>query len=151
MVTDILRVTATVVGGLALVGAVASGAQERYPVFTDVHLTRTMKTLGPNVAAAQASLGAGDYEAAKAQLVRAREQLATTVTFWRDRHDDDAVALLRDALESLDGLDDALSALEVDALDVTTRAAALGGTCQACHLEYREQDPVTGAFRVKSR
>jgi hypothetical protein len=151
MVTDIVRVATTVLGGLVLVGAVSDAAQERYPVFTDVHLTRTMKTLGPNVAAARASMRSRDYEAAKAQLVRAREQLATTVTFWRDRDDDDAVALLRDALNSLDGLDDALSAVEVEASDVARRAAALGGACQACHTAYREQDPVTGAYRVKSQ
>ena len=145
-----IRVTATVVGGLAVVGAVAAGAQERYPVFTADHLTRTMKTLGPNVAAAQASMGAGDYDTAKPQLLRAREQLATTVTFWRDRQNDDAIVLLRNALEVLDGLDDALSAVDIDSSVVAPRAGALDAACQACHTVYREEDPVTGAYRVKA-
>ena len=50
-------------------------------------------------------VGSSDYESAKAQLTRAREQLAITITFWRDRKKDDAVAMLRSALTGMDSLD----------------------------------------------
>jgi hypothetical protein len=50
-----------------------------------------------------------------------RDRLATTTTFWRDRHRDDAVKTLRDTLAKLDALDDAMSADDVDPAAVRSR------------------------------
>ena len=44
-----------------------------------------MTTLGPNVAGVRAALASGDHSTAKERAIRSREQLATTITFWRDR------------------------------------------------------------------
>ena len=79
--------------------AVAAGQQGPYPIFTDAHLDAIMTTLGPNVAGVRAALSAGDYATAKERAIRSREQLATTITFWRDRDREDAVGWLRAALE----------------------------------------------------
>ena len=73
-----------------------------------------MQTAGRNYAAVTSLLGSGDYESAKAQLTRAREQLAITITFWRDRQKADAVADAEKALTAMDGLDAALGAASVD-------------------------------------
>ena len=108
-----------------------------------------MKTLGPNVAGIRASLADGDFDTAKARTIRSREQLAITVTFWRDRKRDDAVELLRAAVERMDALDATLSVEEVDAAAVATLATEIGAACAACHTIYREQDPVTNEYRLK--
>ena len=50
-----------------------------------------MQAAGRNYAAVTDLVAGADYESAKAQLTRAREQLAITITFWRDRQKDDAV------------------------------------------------------------
>ena len=107
-----------------------------------------METLGPNFAAAVRALEAGDYPAAKERLARAREQLATTVTFWRQRERDDAIRFVRTALGKLDDLDAALSVDGVDAGAASGLAGEAEATCSACHAVYREEDPA-GGFRLK--
>ena len=135
---------------LTVVSAGGLAAQKPYPIFTLDHLDATMKTLGPNVAGVRASLTDGDFTTAKERVIRSREQLAVTVTFWRDNGRDDAVALLRTALDRMDKLDAALSTEAVDPTVVDTLATEIGGACAACHAVFREQDPVTGDYRINS-
>jgi hypothetical protein len=138
-----------IVAVLAAAGVVVTAQDKPYPIFTVDHLDATMKTLGPNVTGIRASLADGDFATAKARTVRSREQLATTVTFWRDRERDDAVVLLRAAVDRLDALDAALSVEAVDSAAVATLATEVGGACGACHTLYREQDPVTSEYRLR--
>ena len=135
--------------GFVVLAAVALAQDKPYPIFTVDHLDATMKTLGPNVAGIRVSLADDDFATAKARTIRSREQLATTVTFWRDRERDDAVALLRAAVDRLDALDAELSIEEVDSAAVATLATEVGGACGACHTIYREQDPVTSEYRLR--
>ncbi len=137
------------IGFFLTTGAAVAVAQDKpYPIFTLNHLDAAMKTLGPNVAGIRASLADGDFTTAKARVIRSREQLAITVTFWRDKGRDDAVALLRTALDRMDALDAALSIETVDPRAVETLATQIGDACTACHAVYREQDPVTREYRL---
>ena len=120
-----------------------------YPIFTEAHLDATMTTLGPNVAGVRAALAAGDYSTAKERAIRSREQLATTITFWRDRERQDAVGWLREALNRLDALDTVLSAVPVDAAAAGAIGAEVTEACNACHAVYREQDG-DGGYRVRT-
>ncbi len=108
-----------------------------------------MKTAGRNFAAVNVSLSKNDFEAAKAQLTRAREQIAITVTFWRDNKKDDALKMLRNTLTKMDELDVALSAEKVEADAARDLARQVNAGCQSCHAVYRDQDPSTKAFRLK--
>ena len=108
-----------------------------------------MQTAGRNYAAVTGLLGTSEYESAKAQLTRAREQLAITITFWRDRQKADAVGMLRTALTAMDSLDAALGAERVDAAVVRAASARVDTACNACHAVYRDQDPITKAYRLK--
>lgn len=135
---------------IVAVAAVSSvRAQTEYPIFTHDHFEGMMKTLGPNLAGVSASLADDDLDTAKARLVLVRQQLATTITFWRDRERDDAIAFLRAAIGRVDALDDALSEETVDSPVVTATAAEIGVACDTCHAVYREQDPATGEYRLK--
>jgi hypothetical protein len=98
-----------------------------------------MKTLGPNVAGVRAALVEADYLTAKQRAIRSREQLATTVTFWRDREREDALLWLRSALNQLDALDTALSVDEKDPAVLGSITAELTEYCVACHTAYRER------------
>ncbi len=129
--------------------AVAAGQQGPYPIFTDAHLDAIMTTLGPNVAGVRAALSAGDYATAKERAIRSREQLATTITFWRDRDREDAVGWLRAALHHLDALDNALSVEPVDAVAATATAGEITEACTSCHAVYREPDG-DGGYRLKA-
>ncbi len=134
---------------LCLFAAVALAQDKPYPIYTQDHLDATMKTLGPNVAGIRASLADGDFTTAKERTIRSREQLAISVTFWRDMARDDAVTLLRTALDRMDALDAALSIETVDPGAVETLATEVDAACTACHAVYREQDPVTREYRLR--
>jgi cytochrome c556 len=146
------------VGGLklpaiALVLMVCAGsgatAQKPYPVFTVDDFLKFMKTVGQNFGAVNASIANGDFESAKSQLTRSREQLAVSVTFWRDRKKDDALKFLKDTLAKMDDLDAALSAEKIDPAAVGGLAKQVNAACEACHAVYRDLDPVTKAYRIR--
>jgi hypothetical protein len=85
----------TLVGTLVIafaIGSVAAAQQKNpYRNYTLDKFVENMQTAGRNYAAVTTLLGSADYESAKAQLTRAREQLAITITFWRDRQQAEAV------------------------------------------------------------
>jgi mono/diheme cytochrome c family protein len=139
-----------VVFGVAAGGALAAGQEKPYPIFTSEHFVSAMKTVGQAFAAVNASLGRSEFDDSKAYLVISRDRLATTITFWRDRKKDDAVRMLRDAVTKMDDLDVALSAEQIDPAAVAARVKQVGAACAACHAMYREQDPVTKAYRLKT-
>ena len=104
------RVVRLVAAALAAAAGVAVAAQPRpYPVYNEYHLDRTMKLVGRNFAGAREALDAGRHETAKAFFTRTREQIAVSITYWRNNGRDDAIGMLRDVLDGLDALDAALS------------------------------------------
>jgi len=145
------------VAGLVLattftMGSAAALGQEqtpKYPIFKAEHLEEAMKTIGLAFTLTRSAIDKNSPENAKDYLVRARDQLATTITYWRDRKNDDAIATLRETLKKMDALDAAMSAETVDMKAAATLAGSIGQSCEACHAKYREQDPTTKAYRVK--
>jgi hypothetical protein len=134
----------------ALVGSSIGLAQKsEYPVFTTDHLNEAMKTVGLAFGLARTSIAKNDVENAKDYLIRSRDQLATTITFWRKNQKEDAVSILRDTLKKMDALDAALSAETADAAALKTLPGEIAAGCTACHTKYREQDPASKAYRVK--
>jgi cytochrome c556 len=132
-----------------IVAAAATAQQVAYPIYTQDDFVKTMKSVGQNFGAIGPALTANDFEAAKGRVVRSREQLATTVTFWRDHKKDDAIKMWRAAIAKMDELDTALSAETVDKDAASALVKAVGAACAACHAQYREQDPATKAYRLK--
>jgi cytochrome c556 len=136
----------------AVVGnAAAAQTQKKNPYrnYTEEKFVENMQAAGRNYAAVSTFIADADYESAKAQLTRAREQLAITITFWRDRRKDDAVRMLREALNGMDGLDATLGAAPIDAAALKAASGRVNAACSACHAVYREQDPATRTYRVK--
>jgi hypothetical protein len=148
-----VTVAKTLAGAIFLVvvasGTAAIAQKNPYRSYTEEKFVDNMQTAGRNYAAVTDLLAEREYEPAKAQLTRAREQLAITATFWRDRKKDDAVKLLRDALRSMDDLDLALSAESVQPAEIGAAAKRVTAVCEACHAVYRDQDPATKAYRIK--
>jgi cytochrome c556 len=130
-------------------GVATSAQKNPYRNYTEEKFVQNMQSADRNYAAVKALIAKSDYEAAKAQLTRAREQMAITITFWRDAKKDDAVGILRKALTGMDDLDIALGADKVDASAIAAASERIGAACQTCHTNYREQDPSTKAYRVR--
>jgi hypothetical protein len=148
MTGPVATVAALVIASSA--SSAVTGAQKNpYRHYTEEKFVENMQTAGRNYEAVNAFLAKNDYESAKAQLTRAREQLAITITFWRDAKKDDAVALLRTALNAMDDLDVALGSEKVDPSALHTVSARITNACEACHAVYREPNPDKKGFRVK--
>jgi hypothetical protein len=139
-----------VVFGVASSGAKVAAQEKAYPIFTAEHFVSAMKTVGQAFVAVKASIGRTEFEDSKSYLAISRDRLATTITFWRDRRKDDAIKLLRETVTKLDDLDVALSAEKIDPGAVAARVEQVGAACQACHAIYREQDPVSKVYKVKT-
>ena len=140
--------------GIALAAAIVAGAvtsaqKNPYLRYTEEKFVENKLSADRNFAAVKTFAAGADYASAKAQLTRAREQMAITITFWRDVNNDAAVAMLRKALTSMDDLDVVMSAEKIDAAGVTNAVARIDAACTACHAAYREQDPATKAYRVR--
>jgi hypothetical protein len=136
---------------LLLAGTALPAASEKpYPIFTPDSFVNSMKLAGRNFGAVNTAIANKDFETAKAQLVRTRELLAITITFWRDRHKDDATKILKSTLSKMDELDATLSRETIDGAQAGAIAKEIGAECQACHTIYREQDPQTKAYRWKA-
>jgi len=140
--------------GAILVVVLASGtgaiAQKNpYRNYTEEKFIENMQTAGRNYAAVTDLLAKSEYDPAKAQLTRAREQLAITITFWRDKKKDDAVKLLRDALLRMDDLDAALSTETIQSSEINAASQRVSVACEACHALYRDQNPTTKSYRIK--
>jgi cytochrome c556 len=148
-----MTIAVKLVGTLAIALAVGNtaAAQQKNPYrnYTEEKFVENMQAAGRNYAAVTNLMSGGDYESAKAQLTRAREQLAITITFWRDRQRDDAVRMLREALNGMDGLDATLGAARIDPAALKAASGRVDAACSACHGVYREQDPATKAYRLK--
>jgi len=139
---------------LALLAVLALGvslpaAQTAYPIFSFEEFVRMMKSVGANWDGTTALIRKSDFPETKRRLTRSREQLAVTITFWRDNKKDDAVKMLRATLAKMDDLDTALSVDTVDAAGVAMLAKQVTAACDTCHAAYRDQDPVTKAYRLK--
>lgn len=126
-----------------------AAAQTAYPIFPFEELVRMMKSVGANWGGTTASIAKGDFAETKLRLTRSREQLAVTITFWRDHKRADAVKMLRGALARMDELDVALSMDTVDAGAVAAAGSRVSSACETCHAVYRDQDPATKAYRLK--
>jgi hypothetical protein len=141
-------VSAALVAAVGLSVSLAA-AQTAYPIFPFEEFVRMMKSVGANWGGTTASIGKGDFAETKLRLTRSREQLAVTITFWRDHKKDNAVKMLKATLAKMDLLDVVLSMETVDAGAVATAAGEVSSACDACHAVYRDQDPVTKAYRLK--
>ena len=110
--------------------------------------TQGMKIIGASVSAANKAIGSSVYPDAKAQLVLARQMLASMVPFWREHKVDAAAEMAKSAVGRLDALDKALSAEPVDSAAAADAFKQVIAACAACHSAYREGDQQTG-YRFK--
>jgi len=120
------------------------------PLFTADDLDDSMKGVGRQFELVNWAVSAGDYEGAKVRVTRAREQLSATISFWRNSERADAVTMVRAATRRFDELDGVLSVLTIDADAVAAAVGDVRAACEACHSVYREHDPATDTYRLKS-
>ena len=123
------------------------GAQAKLATVEDY--AKVMKSNGQAVGAMNKAIGSGAFADARMQVATLRQNYMALQGFWVDKKKDDAVAIVKDGLTRLDGLDKALAGATVDQMAAQAAAKEFGGnTCGACHKLYREGDAQSG-FRFK--
>jgi hypothetical protein len=146
-----MRTVLPAIGVLIVVAGSPVRTRQNYPLFSEGQLRAAMKTTGSGFELVKRAVAKGDVDNAKDYLVRSRESLATSIAFWRHSKKDDAVKMLRVVLRTMDDLDSILSAESIDSTAVNGHVEKVDAACEACHAAYREQDPVTKAYRLKAR
>ena len=132
---------------LVLVLGVVLGAQAK--ITTAEEYAKVMKSNGQASGALNKALGSGAFADAKAQVATLRQNYMALQGFWVDKKKDDAVAIVKDGLTRLDGMDKLLAAATVDQMAAQAAAKEFAGnTCGACHKAHRDGDAQTG-FRFK--
>ncbi len=77
---------------------------------------------------------------AKAQLAIVRQAVQDSQSFWITHKKDDAVKLNKESLAKIDALEKVLSAGTLDVAAATAAYKEAGGSCRACHSQYRAED-----------
>jgi cytochrome c556 len=108
-------------------------------VTTPEQLDKVMKSAGPAMRNMQKALKSDAFADAKKELATIRAAVLDSQSFWIEHKKEDAVKLNKEAIAKIDALDKVLSGTP----DGAAAAAALkevGGSCSACHKQYRAQD-----------
>ncbi len=86
------------------------------------------------------AIQSGNAADAKAQLAIVRQAVQDSQSFWITHKKDDAVKLNKESLAKIDALEKVLSAGTLDAAAATAAYKEAGGSCRACHSQYRAED-----------
>ena len=127
--------------------ALGSVTLAQQKVTTVEQLDKVMKKAGAfrQVDKAIQSNNAAD---AKAQLAIVKQAVQDSQSFWVTHKKDDAVKLNKESLAKLDALDKVLSASSLDTAAATAAYKEAGGSCRACHSQYRVED-ANNAYMLK--
>jgi cytochrome c556 len=125
-------------GAVALSGTHALAQGQK--VTTPEQLDKVMKQAGPTMRNMQGAMKASSWADMKKELATQRTAIADSQSFWIEHKKDDAVKLNKESLAKIDALDKILSAEPVDAAVVAGALKEVGGSCSACHKQFRAQD-----------
>ena len=119
--------------------ALGAGLVAQSQVTTVSQLDAVMKKAGAfrQVDKAIQSNNAAD---AKAQLAIVRQAVQDSQSFWVTHKKEDAVKLNKESLAKIDALEKVLSAGTLDVAAATAAYKDTGGSCRACHSQYRAED-----------
>ncbi len=120
-------------------------------IASTAEFSRAMKAIAAAFGATTASLQAKAYDDARSQLAVGVSTLKAVAAFWDARQKAEPAQLAREAvakLEQVDAIAGGRTGIDLNALDAAMKA--VGGTCAQCHGRYRDQDPVTKGYAIKS-
>lgn len=84
----------------------------------------------------------------KKEIAVLKTALLETQSFWVLHKKDDAVKFNKESLAKLEAFEKSLTGDKVDPAAAAT-VKEVGGTCAACHKQYREQD-AEGNYKIKA-
>jgi cytochrome c556 len=130
---------------IALSGALVA-AQNK--VATPEEFDKAMKPAGPAMRNMNKALASGAAADAKKELAVVKAALLDTQSFWVLHKKDDAVKMNKESIAKLEAFEKMLDGDKV-APEAAAAVKEVGGTCSACHKQYREQD-AEGNYKMKA-
>ena len=119
-------------------GGVALMAQK---VSTPADLDAAMKRIAPAQGATGKAIQSGAFADAKASVATVKQALMDADNFWTNVvKKEDAMAMSKDSIAKVTALEQALNAATPDQQAILAVQKQVGGTCGACHKQYRVQD-----------
>jgi cytochrome c556 len=122
---------------LAMAAGSAMFAQGKISTVEDYD--KAMKAIGGAFGGVAKAVQGGSMAEAKTGLATARTQMVAVQAFWVEKKKDDPAAIAKDSISKMDALDKALGG--TDSAAAMAAFKEVGGTCQACHMKYRDPDP----------
>ena len=135
-----------VAAGVLLLAGTVVAAQSK--ISTPEEFDKTMKAVNAANNTMRKAIGSGAFADAKTAAGDLKKQFTIAETFWVHYKKDDAVKMNQNTVAKITALETALGAATPDAAAVQGAQKELGGTCQACHMQYRVQNP-EGGYSLK--
>ena len=110
---------------------------------------KLMKSNAQTAQATNKALGSGSVADAKAGVATLRTNYTNMLAFYSAKKKDDAVALIKGALTSLDEVDKHLSMATPDTMAAQGALKMFQGSCGGCHKQYRDGDGKTTPYSFK--
>jgi len=137
-----------VYAGAMLIVLSGAFAVAQMKVSTPEEYDKAMKPAGPAMRTVGKAFASGAYADVRKELPALKAAIADTQSFWVLHKKDDAIKMNKESLAKLESFENLLTGDKVD----PAAAAAMkevGGTCSACHKQYREQD-AEGNYKIKA-
>jgi cytochrome c556 len=133
---------------MAIFGAAVSAQKATTPADLDA----AMKKIAQNNQITNKSIKSGDFATAKVSHAAVKAALVDAENFWVINKKDDAVAMNKDAVAKVTAVETLLNAATPDPVAIAAAMKEQGGTCTACHKQYREQEGETTppTYRLKA-
>ena len=132
---------------LTVVFAVGITAQATLTMEEHAKLMKANAQAGQGI---NAAIKGATFADAKPHVATLRMNYTNLLAFYTAKKKDDAVALLKDALTQLDGLDKLLAAPAPDAMAAQAAMKMFQGSCGGCHKQYRDGDGKTTPYSFKA-
>ena len=109
-------------------------------VTTPEELDKVMKKAGPALRATGKAVASSAWGDVKTEVATMRQAVLDSQSFWIEHKKDDAVKFNKETLAKIDEFEKLVSATPVDAAAAGAALKEVGGSCSACHKQYRVQD-----------
>lgn len=131
---------------LAVAMAGTIGSAQAIKVTNLDEYRKAMQAVAGGFGGANKALASGAVADAKTGVANAKANMLEIHAFFVDKKKDDLAMLAKATVDKLDAVEKALAA---DPAMAGAAVKEVGGTCQACHAKYRDQDPTTKAYSFK--
>ena len=118
-------------------------------VTTPEEFDKAMKPAGRAMGAINKAFKSGAYADVRKELPALKTALVETQSFWVLQKKDDAVKMNKESIAKVEAFEKLVATDAVDAAAAAGAIKEMGGTCQACHKQYREQD-AEGNYKMKA-